>query len=56
MSRCAGEISPVALHFSLSTAMMTVKLRDGDLQQAVTRLSTLWKTYSQPTYTLYFPG
>ncbi|TSJ40692.1 FtsX-like permease family protein [Mucilaginibacter corticis] len=41
-----GEISPMVLHFSLSTSMMTVKLRGGDIQNAITNVSALWKKYS----------
>lgn len=41
-----GEISPVVLHFSLSTSMMTVKLRGGGIQNAIANVSALWKKYS----------
>ncbi len=41
-----GEISPVVLHFRLSTSMMTIKLRGGKVQNAITQVSALWKKYS----------
>lgn len=41
-----GSISPMVLHFGLSTAMMTVKLRGGEVQNAITNVSALWKKYS----------
>ncbi|HVW97215.1 MAG TPA: ABC transporter permease [Mucilaginibacter sp.] len=41
-----GEISPLVLHFGLSTSMMSIKLRGGDVQHAITNVSMLWKKYS----------
>jgi putative ABC transport system permease protein len=41
-----GDIGPMVLHFGFSPSVMTVKLRGGDLQQAVTNVSALWKKYS----------
>jgi len=41
-----GEISPIVLHFGLSTSIMTVTLRGSDVQLAVTNASALWKAYS----------
>lgn len=41
-----SEIEPMALHFSLSTSMMTVKLHGGNIQDAVATVSALWKKYS----------
>jgi putative ABC transport system permease protein len=40
------EIGPVVLHYALSTSMMTVKLRGGDVQHAIANVSALWKKYS----------
>jgi len=41
-----SEIEPVMLHFGISNSMMTVKLRSGDLQNGVSQITALWKTYS----------
>lgn len=41
-----GEIGPMAMRFGLSNAIMTVKLRGGDLQRAITDITALWKKYS----------
>ncbi|MCR8559398.1 ABC transporter permease [Mucilaginibacter sp. BJC16-A38] len=41
-----GEMSPLVLHFGLSTAIMTVKLRGGEVQNAIAIVSALWKKYS----------
>jgi len=41
-----GEIDPMVLHFGLSTSIMTIKLRGGDIQNAVSHVSALWKRYS----------
>lgn len=40
------HIAPVALHYGLSTSMMTVKLHGSDVQRAVNSISALWKQYS----------
>ena len=40
------EIGPVVLHYALSTSMMTIKLRGGDVRQAISSVSALWKKYS----------
>ena len=41
-----SEIAPIVLHFGLSTSTMTVKLRGGDVQNAIANVSALWKKYS----------
>jgi putative ABC transport system permease protein len=41
-----SEIAPIVLHFGLSTSIMTVKLRGGDVQNAIANVSALWKKYS----------
>lgn len=41
-----NEIGPVVLRYGLSTAMMTVKLRGGDVQNAIASVTALWKKYS----------
>jgi putative ABC transport system permease protein len=41
-----GEISPMAMHFGFSNAIMTVKLRGGNVQNAITNITALWKNYS----------
>ncbi len=41
-----GEISPMAMHFGFSNAIMTVKIRGEDLHNAITNISDLWKKYS----------
>lgn len=41
-----GEISPMAMHFGISNAIMTIKLRGGDVQNAITNVTSLWKKYS----------
>ncbi|NOW96120.1 ABC transporter permease [Mucilaginibacter sp. SG564] len=40
------EIGPVALHYGLSTSMMTVKLQGGDLQHTISSVTDVWKKYS----------
>lgn len=40
------EIGPMALHFGWSTSMMTIKLRGGDVQDAIADIRTLWDSYS----------
>jgi putative ABC transport system permease protein len=41
-----SEIAPMVLHFGLSTSNMTIKLRGGDVQNAIANVSALWKKYS----------
>jgi putative ABC transport system permease protein len=41
-----GDIDPMVLRFGFSPSMMTIKLRGGDVQNAVARVSALWKKYS----------
>jgi putative ABC transport system permease protein len=41
-----GGIAPMALRFSLSPSMMTIKLRGGDVQHAIASVSALWKKFS----------
>lgn len=41
-----GEIDPMVLHFGLSTSIMTIKLRGGDVQNAIGHVSALWKRYA----------
>ncbi|MEN0052315.1 MAG: ABC transporter permease [Mucilaginibacter sp.] len=40
-----GQISPMALHFGISNAIMTVKLRGGNVQHAITNVTALWKKH-----------
>ncbi|MDR6944185.1 ABC transporter permease [Mucilaginibacter pocheonensis] len=40
------QIGAVALHYGLSSSMMTVKLRGSSIQNAIANVSALWKKYS----------
>lgn len=41
-----SEIGPMMLQFGLSTSMMTIKFRGGDVQRTVAGVSALWKKFS----------